>query len=100
MIPTTKLIEILNIRNRGGRLYSKTGFSRRNIELLKLIETKGKIKKEEAGAQYFTNFDGLIKDGYIRHMNGDGLYELTEDGKNEIMRLKKKHKVLYGNIKL
>lgn len=97
-ISVTKLIEVLNVRNRGGKLYSKTGFSRKSLELLKLFELKGKIRKEDVRTQYFFDFDNLLKDGCTKPANESGFYELTEEGRNGLDFLKKQHKTLYKNL--
>lgn len=91
VISMTKIIEVINVRKSGG--YSPT-----TAKILKLLEMKGKIKKEEAG--HYITFDGLIKDGCIKPADENGYYELTDEGRSVINTYKKFHSLAYKNLKL
>ncbi|TRZ53795.1 hypothetical protein D4R99_00250 [bacterium] len=87
-----KIIDVINAM-RASKDYSPT-----TAKILKLLETKGKIKKEEAG--HYITFEGLIKDGCIKPVDENGYYELTDEGRGVINTYKKFHKIAYKNLKL
>lgn len=81
----TKIIEVLNV------MRASRGYSPVTARILKLLETKGKITREEAKGHYNT-FDGLIKDGFIKPADESRLYELTSEGTGVINTYKKFNK--------
>lgn len=73
--------------------------------ILKLLETKGKIQKEEVGNYYLT-FESMIESGLAEPVNDGNFYKISERGKGWLKRYKNLHRKAdedikpYENIKL